>query len=152
MSVLSANKNKLGFTLMELLVVIAIVAILLTISVIYFGNASQKKRDTQRISDITQIQNALEMYFRYESRYPDSLTFGGTLIGSTTSSTTYLRRIPQNPSPRNEGTCLNAEYSYASLNNGQDYQLSFCLANDTSNLLAGLKCVTASGISTTSCE
>jgi prepilin-type N-terminal cleavage/methylation domain-containing protein len=140
------KKNKSAFTLMELLAVIAIIAILATVSVIYFDNVMQKKRDTQRTTDIAQIQNALEMYFRYENRYPDSLSFGGTLVGSTTSATTYLQTVPENPSPRDDGGCADSEYTYQATDDGKNYQLAFCLGGASGILNAGCNVADAMGI------
>jgi prepilin-type N-terminal cleavage/methylation domain-containing protein len=54
--------NKKGFTLIELLVVIAITAILTSVMVPSLFSTKSKARDTKRISDIAQIQLALEVY------------------------------------------------------------------------------------------
>ncbi|HRY36429.1 MAG TPA: prepilin-type N-terminal cleavage/methylation domain-containing protein [Candidatus Magasanikbacteria bacterium] len=63
--------NKKGFTLIELLVVIAIIGLLSTLAVVSLGNARTKSRDAKRLSDIKQIQNALEMYFNDRNTYPN---------------------------------------------------------------------------------
>ena len=59
-----------GFTLIELLVVIAIIGLLATLAVVALNNARQKSRDARRISDIKQIQTALELYYNDEGNYP----------------------------------------------------------------------------------
>lgn len=64
--------NKKGFTLIELLIVIAIIGLLSTLAVVALGNARTKSRDTKRLNDIKQIQNALEIYFNDRSAYPNS--------------------------------------------------------------------------------
>lgn len=66
------KKNK-GFTLIELLVVIAIIGILSSVVLASLNSARQKSRDAKRISDIKQIQVALELYFDSNGRYPQNI-------------------------------------------------------------------------------
>ena len=56
-------KQNRGFTLIELLVVIAIIGILSSVVLASLNTARQKSRDARRISDMKQIQLALELYF-----------------------------------------------------------------------------------------
>ena len=63
------KKNK-GFTLIELLVVIAIIGLLSTLAVVALGNARQKARDAKRLSDLKQLQTALELYYTDQTDYP----------------------------------------------------------------------------------
>jgi prepilin-type N-terminal cleavage/methylation domain-containing protein len=56
-------RHKKGFTLIELLVVIAIIGLLATIAIISLNSARRNSRDTRRISDMKQLQTAMEMYF-----------------------------------------------------------------------------------------
>lgn len=71
--------EKKYLTLLELLVVIAIIGLLGTIAVIALGSARQKARDSARLSDIGQMQTALELYFTDNNRYPvaSNLILGG---------------------------------------------------------------------------
>ena len=62
-----------GFTLIELLVVIAIIGLLASIVIASVGTANQKGRDGRRISDVKQIQLALELYFDACSTYPTDI-------------------------------------------------------------------------------
>ena len=64
------NMNKKGFTLIELLVVIAIIGLLSTLAVVALGNARVKARDAKRLSDLKQVQTALELYYTDNSAYP----------------------------------------------------------------------------------
>ena len=70
---------KKAFTLIELLVVIAVIALLSTLSVVALSSARAKSRDARRLSDIKQIQTALEMYLDSSGTYPASLTAGTPL-------------------------------------------------------------------------
>jgi len=67
------KRNK-GFTLIELLVVIAIIGILSSVVLASLNSAREKSRDAKRVSDIKQLQLALELYFDTNSSYPDLLS------------------------------------------------------------------------------
>ena len=59
-----------GFTLIELLVVISIIGILSTLAVVSLNDARGKARDAKRISDIKQVQTALELFLADRNGYP----------------------------------------------------------------------------------
>lgn len=146
--------NKKGFTLVELLVVIAIIGLLSTLAVVSLGSAREKARDARRISDIRQIQTALELYFADQGVYPTAATAitvgvpGSTNIltnsgfedqSSPTGTTTYMGKVPQNfdnPSSIND-------YEYQSAD-GTDYTLTFQLEGETAGLPGAPAIVTAS--------
>jgi prepilin-type N-terminal cleavage/methylation domain-containing protein len=54
---------KRGFTLIELLVVIAIIGILSATVLVSLNTTRLKARDARRLSDMQQIQTALELYY-----------------------------------------------------------------------------------------
>ncbi len=60
MSFLYAHKK--GFTVIEVVVVAGIIAILASVVLANMGEAKQKARDTQRVSDLQQIQTAVRVY------------------------------------------------------------------------------------------
>lgn len=91
--------NKRGFTLIELLVVIAIIGILSSVVLASLNSARQKSRDSRRIADVKQIQNALELYYDASSTYPSALS---------ALAPTYISAVPTDPQ-------TNSAYSYASL-------------------------------------
>jgi len=69
---LSNSRRKRGFTLIELLVVISIIGFLATLALVSLNSARIKARDTRRMSDLKQLQLALEMYFDSNSAYPST--------------------------------------------------------------------------------
>jgi prepilin-type N-terminal cleavage/methylation domain-containing protein len=122
---LSLSRNrplnpKKGFTLLEILLVIGIIAILAGIVIIAINPSKQLAtvRNTERKSDIKQIESAITQYYIDNSRYPTSLTGNLTEIcdtGSLSTTTgssidctglmdltplvpTYITAIPKDPS------------------------------------------------------
>ena len=80
-----------GFTLIELLVVIAIIGLLSSVVLSSLNSARQKSRDARRLSDIQQLQTALELIFDDTSppEYPDALT---SLVSGG-----YIPAVPTDP-------------------------------------------------------
>jgi len=138
-------RKQKGFTLIELLVVIAIIGLLSTLAVVALNNARMKARDAKRVSDIKQIQTALELYFNDASDYPAAVTPGGTIAYDTT---TYMAIVPTNPKPRTDGSptaCADSDYSYTR-DSGVSYHILFCLGGATGGLAAGGRTATPGGI------
>lgn len=71
------TKNKNGFTLIELLVVIAIIGLLSSVVLASLNTARIKSRDSFRLSEIKQLQTALELYYDKNGRYPDPSSDAG---------------------------------------------------------------------------
>lgn len=67
----ASYKTNQGFTLIELLVVISIIGLLSTIVLTSLNSARAKTRDAKRLSDMEQIQLALELYYADHGRYPE---------------------------------------------------------------------------------
>lgn len=125
-------RKQRGFTLIELLVVIAIIGLLSTLAVVALNNARMKSRDAKRISDVKQVQTALELYYNDVNLYPTNL---GTSIAN--GSVTYMAAVPTNPSPRTDGTCADANYAYTQTSVGASYTLTYCLGGITGGVSAG---------------
>jgi len=152
-------KNKKGFTLIELLVVIAIIGLLSTLAVVALNNARAKSRDARRVSDIKQVQTALELYLNDRSAYPTNgalvagnctvagfVSIGGACINSggaalvTTcpAGNTYMASAPTDP-------LTTAAYCYR-YDSATSYSLRYVLEGETAGLAAGLNTATPAGI------
>jgi prepilin-type N-terminal cleavage/methylation domain-containing protein len=160
-------KNKKGFTLIELLVVIAIIGLLATLAVVALGNARQKSRDAKRVSDIKQIQTALELRFVEEDNYPTEATrvslgagsevcldgTNGFAAAGCSGGATYMGLVPRDPSAPlatpapcdGTGDVTGCDYGYISAA-GTDYDLHFWLEGATGGLIAGSHCASPNGI------
>lgn len=140
--------NKKGFTLIELLVVIAIIGLLSTLAVVALGSARAKSRDAKRVSDIRQMQTALELYYADNNAYPtgSAISLGTTnyaclnASGFTTAgcSAPYMGVVPSDPSG---GT-----YSYTA-SGTTAYTLTATLEGAVGNLAAGSITATQNGLS-----
>ncbi len=115
-----------GFTLIELLVVIAIIGVLASILFVNFIGVRQRARDSQRKSDLRQIQSALEFYRADEGSYPSSLPACGSAMTAGSPPTTYMQKIPCDP---NGSSYYNSGMYYYSSNDGITYILGACLEN-----------------------
>lgn len=136
----SVSSNKKGFTLIELLVVIAIIGLLSTLAVIALGSARTKARDAKRLSDLKQVQTALELYYTDKAAYPtaaDGITLGGatalcldnTTAGwAATCTSPYMGLVPKDPG--------STSYTYTSAN-GSTYTITATLEGDMGGLTAG---------------
>jgi len=138
------KKNQSGFTLIELLVVIAIIGLLSTLSVVALNNARARSRDARRVSDVKQVQTALELYYNDNGSYPGGNVFASSSI--TNGTVTYMTTVPTPPTPADActGTTL---YTYAQTSSGQSYTLNYCVGQAiTGGPSAGLNTATPAGI------
>ncbi len=143
------NNKKSAFSLVELLVVISIIALLSTLITISFSNIKRNNRDSKRISDIVEIQIALEAYKFFEGSYPNELHPGGALIGEN-SGNAYMIQIPQSPVYQ-KFNCPTDDYDYFYNNESGGYEIDFCLEGKIENYSPGIKCAIFGGILDNAC-
>ncbi len=109
-SKLKVQSFKQGFSFVELLVVIFIIAVLSAVVLVSLGRARIKSRDNRRKSDLAVIQQALEMYYADEHKFPNCRPGESTeewcsvdqlkesICGSKECDITdYLSPIPEDP-------------------------------------------------------
>ncbi|MCK9578931.1 MAG: type II secretion system GspH family protein [Methanoregula sp.] len=143
-----------GFTLIELLVVIFIIGILITLAVASLADSRAKARDITRVSDVRQMQSALELYFYNKNSFPvaNNITLGsenynvfcdteagfqGTEDGC---SAIYFKKLPLALTPPADNS-----YIYNS-SDGKNYTIVFTLEKETGTLSAGEHTATPEGI------
>jgi prepilin-type N-terminal cleavage/methylation domain-containing protein len=168
------KKNNKGFTLIELLVVIAIIGLLSTLAVVALNSARMKSRDARRVSDIKQIQTAMELYYNDIGAYPGvsgctvgtgGCTTAGVYLGegsytcldqggwdSTCSGDIYMGLVPSYPIPRTDVACVGADtdtgYFYSFNNDDQStYAVEYCLGAQTGGVPSGNQVACQSGVS-----
>jgi type II secretion system protein G len=140
-------KKLRGFTLIELLVVVSIIGILASVVLASLNTARARGRDARRLSDIHQIENALELYFNSNNSYPLSnvpLSAAGTLPNTSwrnsiypaswtlleTDLSSYIAQLPHDPkeSPSGwPGSGAAGVYGYAYFGCGSGYFLVYQL-------------------------
>jgi type II secretion system protein G len=109
-----------GFTLIELLVVISIIGLLASVVMASLNTVREKSRDTQRISEIRSIVQALQLYYTDNGRYPPQITTADAACGgvgwclapvvTASLSPRYISRAPADPLYANTGN----NYRYCS--------------------------------------
>jgi general secretion pathway protein G len=85
------KRNK-GFTLIELLVVLFIIAVLSGLLFPNFLSARQRARDSKRKGDLTEIRNALRLYYNDNQSYPATMPAN---FGENWDP--YMQQIPADP-------------------------------------------------------
>ena len=150
---MTKRKRNKGFTLIELMVVISIIGFLASIVLASLNIARSKGRDVQRLSDLHQLQNALELYKNTHGSYPACASgngwcsgcgnpqFGGALNVLVTEGN--IQKIPTDPT-NNQNGCYTYEYSSGASSvygncSGKDisqypYTIRFELENTTLSL------------------
>ena len=139
--------NKKGFTLVELLVVITVIGLLAAFAIVSLNSARVRARDGRRVSEIKQVQTALELYFNEKNTYPEG---NGIILGvdkqkvlcstgweekisDCGGGNIYMGKVPANQQPNG------ADYIYTKTVVGTDieYSITFSLESDSGDLLAG---------------
>ncbi|RJQ13867.1 type II secretion system protein [Candidatus Parcubacteria bacterium] len=134
-------KTKLGFTLIELLVVITIINVLASTILVSANQGRFRARQSRRVSDMRELQKAIELYNLRNNSYPNT---GGAWYTACNSCTlfggcnqprdawipglapTFIRSTPVDPLMPNPAS-NNAQgdycYVYRSDTTGREYKL-----------------------------
>lgn len=129
------TNKKSGFTLVELIVVITILAVLWTIAFVSFRSYTSNARDAVRISDVTTMRKALELYKVSTDALPIpespvDITYSGALVWKQWSfGTSVIQQIKRISTPPLDPT-FGVEYTYSVLKNKQEYQIAGLVGTD----------------------
>lgn len=122
------QSTKKGFSLVELLVVIAIISLLMAVVLASMSSARKKARDDQRLSDLKQLQAAIEIYGSANGRYPvacgNSTEWRGHGSSYGSCATNYITGISELMSPLPiDSVTTQYGYIYRTNTNGTAYKL-----------------------------
>ena len=127
------QKNNDGFTLAELVVVISILAVLSTISFLYFADNISATRDTKRLSDIAWVETALKSYKQTKWSFPFpweyfNITNNGFVVAhqwklDKNVRLSTLEKLPEDPKNK-------TPYIYSITHTKQEFQLAATLENE----------------------
>lgn len=90
-----------GFTFVELMAAIAIIGILSSVALASLSGARERARDSKRVTALSEMGVALELYYNRCRVYPNPssgvLTAGATGTGCSTTFGTYMSSVPVDP-------------------------------------------------------
>ncbi len=124
-----------GFTLIELLMVIAIIGMLASIIVGSLNYARVRARDIKRITEVQNVQTALQLYFESNGKYPPLELFAASksLISPVVYMTepkesggvaqTYYKAYKKNGSVSSSDECTNTSDTCVYYHLGVDLEL-----------------------------
>lgn len=135
--------SKHAFSLIELIVVVAIISLLSGLLLPNLQALRERARDSQRKSDLKQIQKALELYKQDQSpiAYPTQLPNPAASWTNATTGMVYMNKFPGDPLNLTP-TPYFYSYDYAALT----FRLCACLENAAdSDVQGGSSCASCGG-------
>ena len=130
---LSEQSESKGFTLIELLIVIVVMGIIMALVTTNLSGARQRASDSQKKSNLRQLQTALHLYYGNFHIYPNAAGNNGFnfyacgISGNdkctttfTVGTTEYMARLPLTSSGQND-------FRYYPCNGGDDFRLKINL-------------------------
>jgi prepilin-type N-terminal cleavage/methylation domain-containing protein len=130
-------KTKRGFTIIELIASIAIIAVLFTIIFAVVKTTKERSRDSRRMVDLHEIENALALYVVKTKKFPISEVeisiTGNDLMSLALEEAKTISEVPVDPLSIGQYV-----YKYKTDAQGSAYTIFFCLETNTiSNYLQG---------------
>lgn len=164
--------NQKGISMIELVIVLGIIAVVGAGSALALNTARARARDAVRISNVRQIQAALELAFNESNMYPagevlplgeagvtSCLDEGGFAGSCGASGQVFLRAVPGTIATGLDGlsscgTPAHDAFCYLQTQGGASYRMQFELerALDEVGLAAGLNCASPEGVTGGACR
>ncbi len=159
-------------SVLEILIVVAIIGLIGVLATFAVNTARSKTRDATRISNVRQIQSALEDFFNESNTYPagetlplgDSATsaclgVSGFLGDCSSEKSIIIRTVPRTFEDGLNGvvTCgtpTRNAFCYTSMNGGDAYAIQFELENalPTVGLRQGVNCAMPGKMQAGNCQ
>lgn len=126
------HESQTGFTIIELLVVCLFIGLLATVVGVTFTDIQKKRRDTERKSDITILQNHAEKYFVSKSKYPSFTDFSNS-SWRTSNMKGLVEDIAKDPNWNSSSKCKDyaGKATLSSTSAGNCYTYDVKAADDT---------------------
>lgn len=102
-------------------VVLFVTVLIFTLATVALGTARKKARDAKRISDIKQLQTAVELFYTDHDKYPIAQNMEELASQISFVKDPYMSRLPTDPTNDDK-----FNYTYAS-SDGNDYIINFRL-------------------------
>lgn len=146
-----------GFTLIELLVVVSIIGLLASIVVVSMSGVRQSGRDARGISDIKQIQTAIELTYDFSADSYANLPQNWTVVSDDIAEVPGIAEIQKSINPVPTGTGSRA-YKWCDGGAGtgvrelNTYKIGYDLETDKAGDSTGdCLIITETGSQTTAC-
>jgi len=85
------EQKRTGFTIVELLIVVVVIAILAAITIVSYNGITRNAQNSERVSDISAIQKALELHYVDNGNYPKQ----GPVVGMDTELPVTILKLPR---------------------------------------------------------
>lgn len=125
----SGKAGKKGFTVLELLIVVAIIGILSAATLVLLSDTRARGRDAKRLSDMREIEKALNLYHASHANFPVSVATttlsGEDPLSNTLEGENLITELPADPQHPT------LTYRYQTDSEGKTFTLTFCLETDT---------------------
>tara|TARA_B100000678_G_C18005389_1_gene420546 strand:+ start:141 stop:641 length:501 start_codon:yes stop_codon:yes gene_type:complete len=95
-------RKQTGFTIVELLIVIVVIAILAAITIVAYNGIQERARDTQRLTDLSNIEKAIRLYAAdHNDQFPTEASGANGIIGEGAGLDAlladYMSVVPHDP-------------------------------------------------------
>ncbi len=98
-----------GFTIVELLIVIVVIGILAAITIVAYNGIQGRARDAQRVSAMTNLKTAIELYGVDNGFYP---LCAGNFACTSTGAYSPINLLPMTPPMANDPINTATQFGY----------------------------------------